>query len=113
MLLEMSLIVGSIPVGYALRKSTAAVGFTGHALSIVIYALLFLIGLNLGNNEDLLLRIADLGVQGVVIGVLSGLGSVFVVCFIFRSFFPAMPTTNIENAKAQNPTTVTSKEYNS
>ncbi len=100
MLLEMGLIVGSIPVGYALRKSTMAVGFTGHALTIVIYALLFLIGVNLGNDENLLLRLTDLGVQGVIVGVLCALGSVFIVCFVLRMFFPALPPVTEKGRKS-------------
>ncbi len=105
MLLEIGLIVGGIPVGYALRKSSFAVTTTGHALSAVIYALLFVIGLNLGNDESLLLRLADLGVQGVLIGILSALGSVFAICFLFRSLFPAMPSTTAQSGAVKNAAT--------
>ncbi len=87
MILEIGLIVVGVPLGYALHKKPKAVGFTNHALSGIIYALLFFIGLNLGGNENLLSRMGELGLQGTVIGVLSALGSVFVVCFLFRSFF--------------------------
>ncbi len=95
MILEVGLIVVSIPIGYALRKSSTLVNRTGHALTGIIYAMLFFIGLNLGGNEDLLLRLADLGIQGVVIGILSALGSVFALCFLFRSFFPDLPRPKI------------------
>ncbi len=91
MILEVGLIVVSIPIGYALRKSSLIVNNTGHALTGIIYAMLFFIGLNLGSNEELLLRLADLGVQGVVVGLCSAFGSIFVLCFLFRSFFPDLP----------------------
>ncbi len=87
MLLEIGLIVVGVPLGYAVHKKPAAVGLTNHALSGIIYALLFLIGLNLGSDEGLLARMGELGLQGTIIGVLSALGSVFAVCFLFRSFF--------------------------
>ncbi len=87
MILEIGLIVVGIPLGYAVHKKKAAVSATNHALSGIIYTLLFLIGLSLGSNEDLLARVGELGIQGVIIGILSALGSVFAVCFLFRSFF--------------------------
>ncbi len=90
------LIIGSVPIGYFLRKNSHAVNFTNRALVFVIYALLFFIGLGLGSNEELLLRLSKLGVQGIVIGVLSALGSVFAVCFVFKSFFSII-STNKDN----------------
>ncbi len=93
MILEIGLIVVGVPLGYAIHKKTRAVSATNHALSAIIYALLFLIGLTLGNNEDLLARVGELGVQGAIIGILSGLGSVFAVCFLFRSFFESKKNT--------------------
>ncbi len=85
MLLEVGLIVVGVPLGYALHKKPSAIGLTNHALSGIIYTLLFLIGLSLGSNEDLLKKVGELGLQGVIIGVFSALGSVAVVCFVFRS----------------------------
>ncbi len=87
MLLEVGLIVVGVPLGYALHKKPLGVSLTNHALSAIIYTLLFLIGVNLGGDEGLLARVGELGLQGVIIGVLSALGSVFAVCFLFRSFF--------------------------
>ncbi len=75
MLLEIGLIVAGIPVGYALRKRDAAVKCVNNALSLVIYILLFLIGMSLGGNTDLLARLAELGVQGTLIGALCAIGS--------------------------------------
>ncbi len=86
MLLEIGLIVVGVPLGYAVHKKSFAVKLTNHALSAIIYALLFLIGLNLGGDEDLLSRMGELGLQGIVIGVLAALGSIFTVCFLFRSW---------------------------
>ncbi len=96
MILEVGLIVASIPIGYALRKSKAVVGSTEHALTAIIYAMLFFIGVNLGSNEDLLKRVADLGLQGLIIGVFSALGSMVVLCFFFRSFFPSLTRAKLQ-----------------
>ncbi len=89
MLLEVGLIVVGIPIGYAIHKNKKAVSITNHALSFVIYALLFLIGLNLGANDDLISRLADLGIQGIFIGILSAIGSIIVVWFLYSIIFKA------------------------
>ncbi len=98
MILEVGIIVASIPIGYALRKFPKVVGVTGHALTIIIYAMLFFIGISIGGNEDLLLRVADLGVQGIIVGVFSALGSVFFLCFLCRRFFPNLPRTKLHES---------------
>ncbi len=89
MWVEVGLIVSGIPLGYALRKKPMAITFTNHALSAVIYALLFLIGLSLGGNEDLTARLAELGVQGVLIGILCSMGSIFATWFLYSIVFKA------------------------
>ncbi len=89
MLLEVGLIVAGIPIGYSLRNKPQVIRITNHALSFVIYALLFLIGLNLGGNDDLISRLADLGLQGVLIGALCSFGSIFVTWGIYNVIFKA------------------------
>ncbi len=89
MWVEVGLIVSGIPVGYALRKKPLAISFTNRALSIVIYTLLFLIGLSLGGNDDLISRLTELGVQGVLIGIMCSAGSIFVTWCIYNVIFKA------------------------
>ncbi len=89
MWVEVGLIVSGIPVGYALRKQPMAINFTNRALSAVIYALLFLIGLSLGGNEDLTARLAELGVQGVLLGILCAGGSIFATWLLYSVIFKA------------------------
>ena len=86
MIVEMSLIVAGIPLGYAVSKQKKTVQATSKLLTVVIYALLFLIGLNLGSNDELVVRIGELGLQGFIVGILAALGSVFVICFLLRKF---------------------------
>ncbi len=89
MWVEVGLIVAGVPMGYALRKSSKAVSITNHALSIVIYALLFLIGLNIGSNDDLIARMADLGIQGIFIGIACAIGSILAVWILYNIVFKA------------------------
>ncbi len=87
MILEIGLIVAGVPLGYALRNKPLAINITNKALSYIIYVMLFLIGVSLGGNEDLLARIADLGVQGTLIGAGCALGSALVVWAVYRFIF--------------------------
>ncbi len=87
MWVEVGIVVAGVPIGYALRNSAKAVNVANHALSGVIYALLFLIGLNLGNNDDLISRLADLGFQGIFIGIVCAIGSIFTTWLVFNILF--------------------------
>ncbi len=104
MILEIGLIVVGVPLGYAVHTYQRAVQSTNYALSAIIYALLFLIGLNLGSNEKLLARIGELGLQGTVIGILSALGSIFAVCFLLRPFLKIQQKNSVtEESTASSP----------
>ncbi len=89
MMLEIGLIVAGIPLGYMVRQKALAQTIVNNALSLVIYIMLFLIGVSLGGNDDLLARIAELGVQGALIGIGCALGSAVVVWATYRFIFKA------------------------
>jgi len=75
MLLEMGLIAGGIPVGWLLRRQEIARKAVGHLLTWTVRVLLFLMGLALGVDTQLLSRIRELGLQAAVISLLALAGS--------------------------------------
>ncbi len=83
MLAEIACITLGVPIGYALRKYSTAVAWGNRALSAVIYILLFLIGFSVGGNNEFLARLTELGVQGILIGILCALGSVLAVYILY------------------------------
>lgn len=78
MLLEMGIIVAGIPAGWLLRKSDRAKSAVGRVLTWAVWALLFLLGLALGSDDELLRQISRLGLRAAVISTLSVVG-----CLVF------------------------------
>lgn len=87
MLAEVGCIIAGLPLGYALRKYATIVRIANGMASGIIYALLFLLGVSLGSNEQLLARLGELGMQGLAIGLACALGSVAVTACIANKFF--------------------------
>ena len=85
MLLEIGCILGGVPLGYALHRKPLAVRWANHALSGIIYVLLFLMGVSLGSNTDLLARVSELGLRGLCIGLFCAAGSVLVAWMLHRT----------------------------
>lgn len=77
MITEISCIAVGIPLGFALRHRQAALRCVDRLTSWSIYALLFLLGLSLGSDDELISRAGDLGMRAVVISLCSLMGSVF------------------------------------
>lgn len=72
-------ILAGIPLGWLLRKRPLAVRTANGTASGIIYALLFLLGVSLGANEDLLSRMGELGLRGAAIGLGCAAGSLAVI----------------------------------
>ena len=92
MLLEIGCIVGGVPLGYALHKKPLAVRWANTALSGIIYVLLFLMGVSLGSNKDLLTRVSELGLRGVCIGLCCALGSALAAWILHRTLLKKVGT---------------------
>ena len=75
MLTEMSFLILGVPVGYALRKHSLVIKMTDHVLTWSVRILLFLLGLALGADADLMRRMDSLGAQGTIIGLCGIAGS--------------------------------------
>lgn len=84
MLLELGCILGGIPAGYALRHRARVVRGVNAAASSIVYVLLFLLGISLGGNHDLLERLTELGLRGVCIGLLCAAGSALAAYLLSR-----------------------------
>lgn len=85
MLVEMGCILGGIPLGYALRNRQKAVHWANRALSGIIYVLLFLMGVSLGGNTDLLARVSELGLRGLLIGLCCAAGSALAAVLLHKT----------------------------
>lgn len=85
MLMEIGCIMGGVPLGYALRSRASVVHGANRALASIVYVLLFLMGVSLGGNADLLGRLSELGLRGVLIGLCCAAGSALVAALLHKT----------------------------
>lgn len=69
MLIEMTCLVGGVPVGYLLRSRKAVVRATERSLVWSVRVLLFLLGLSLGGNDALMANLDSIGARGAFISL--------------------------------------------
>ena len=75
MLVEMTCLVGGVPVGYLLRSRKAVIRATEQSLVWSVRILLFLLGLNLGGYEELMANLGSIGARGVFISLCCLVGT--------------------------------------
>lgn len=113
MLAEVGCIIAGIPLGYALRNHVPMVRVANGMASGIIYVLLFLLGISLGSNEQLLTRLGELGVQGFAIGFGCALGSVAVTAGIAKRFFQLSTMQGAARADSAPPHSPQGSPYSS
>ena len=88
MLLEMGLIAGGIPAGWALRSNASVVKLVNEALGWTVRAMLFLLGLSLGLDDALLGQLRSLGLYALLISSFSVTGCFVAARLLGRYVFP-------------------------
>jgi uncharacterized membrane protein YbjE (DUF340 family) len=73
--IEVGCILAGIPVGYALRHQEKVVHSVDKLTMWAIYGLLFLLGVSLGSNENLVAQLGTIGVRAMVISLSCLIGS--------------------------------------
>lgn len=73
-----------IILGYFVRKKPKFLSASERLVSISVFALLFLLGVALGTNDDILTQLPKLGGYAFVLAVLAILGSVILGAILFR-----------------------------
>lgn len=77
---------GGIAAGYLLRR-IEILQKVGAPISYTIYLLLFLLGISVGHNEDIVNNLGTLGLQAFLIALAGTLGSVLAAWGIYHFFF--------------------------
>ncbi|UZP67795.1 lysine exporter LysO family protein [Desulfovibrio mangrovi] len=75
MFIEVGCILAGIPAGYLLRNRQKAVHAVDKLTMWAIYGLLFLLGVSLGSNDDLVSQLGTIGVRALVISLCCLIGS--------------------------------------
>lgn len=86
MFVVIGLMLSGVALGYLLRGKIGF-GWASKAISLAIFALLFLLGVSVGINRQIMDNLATLGVEALVITIGALAGSLFFAWLIYRYFF--------------------------
>lgn len=76
-----------IMVGFFMRKSTRVKSWTEKLTSAVIFLLLFVMGVAIGNDETIMSSLHTLGIQALIITLGAVAGSVLLAWWVYVSYF--------------------------
>ncbi|MGM9759908.1 MAG: LysO family transporter [Parabacteroides sp.] len=86
MFVVIGIMFAGIAVGYLLRK-VEILQQIGRPISYTILLLLFLLGITVGANEEIVKNLATLGGQALLLAVAGTLGSLLAAALVYRYLF--------------------------
>lgn len=86
MFIVIGLMICGIGLGYLLRNRRIA-GIS-HAITVLIWGLLFLLGLEVGHNKQIVGNIQNIGLQSAIISMACTLGSVLAAWALWHFISP-------------------------
>lgn len=86
MFVVISIMFGGIAVGYLLRR-VELLQKIGKPISYTIFLLLFLLGITVGSNREIINNLSSLGGQALVISASATLGSLVAAWVVYHLFF--------------------------
>ena len=86
MFVVISIMFGGIAVGYLLRR-VELLQKIGKPISYTIFLLLFLLGITVGSNREIINNLSSLGGQALAISASAMLGSLIAAWAVYNLFF--------------------------
>ena len=80
-------LAAGIAIGLLLISKPALHKINNHLLNWSIYLLLFLLGISVGSNAEIIKNLAKIGYEAILIAVASIAGSVILSAFLFKLIF--------------------------
>ena len=74
-------------LGYVLRNKTKFILFSNKATTLIIYMLLFLLGIGVGLNKTIVSNIGSIGLQSILLTFGAVLGSLILAYITYKLFF--------------------------
>ncbi|MFB9272813.1 MULTISPECIES: LysO family transporter [Flavobacteriaceae] len=74
-------------LGYVLKNETKFILFSNKATTLIIYMLLFLLGIGVGLNKTIVSNMANIGLQAILITFGAVLGSLILAYITYKLFF--------------------------
>lgn len=86
MFIVIGIMFGGIALGYLFRRKTI-LHTLGKPINYTIYLLLFLLGISVGGNPEIIRNLPSLGGQALLLAFAGTLGSVLAAWGVYRFFF--------------------------
>lgn len=83
----MLIMLCGILVGYLLRDRKAIPAIVSKASLYIIFLLLFIMGVSIGSNPQVIHKFGELGFWGIAIALVSTMGSVALSWVVYRYLF--------------------------
>jgi len=74
-------------LGYVLSNRTKFILFSNKATTLIIYMLLFFLGIGVGLNKTIVYNLANIGLQAILITFGAMLGSLILAYITYKLFF--------------------------
>lgn len=85
MLTVIGLMFGGIIVGFAIRNYR--LNFINHVITVLIWLLLFILGIEVGGNRQIINGLANLGMEAIVITIAAMLGSCMAAWLLWHTLY--------------------------
>jgi uncharacterized membrane protein YbjE (DUF340 family) len=97
MITVLIIMILGIGIGIISRKFPSVIKANEKLISVAIYLLLFLLGVSVGTNKEIISNLYNLGFQALIITLGATAGSIFLCWIIYKFFF------GLENSEIDNP----------
>ena len=87
MLIILVIMFAGMALGYFLRNKVKLVKLNDKLILYAIFLLLFLLGVAMGNNEQIMNNLGSIGLHAFIISIGAILGSIVLACIIGKVFF--------------------------
>ena len=81
------LLIGGILIGRLLSRQRKVIQTFDRLTTWAIYLLLFLLGISIGSNHEIISNLGSLGIKALIIAGFSVAGSILLSMIIYRLFF--------------------------
>ncbi|NOZ45922.1 MAG: lysine exporter LysO family protein [Chlorobi bacterium] len=87
MITVLILMFGGILIGYFLKNKKKIIRINDRLTMYAIFLLLFLMGVSMGSNKQIMSNLDSIGLHALLISVCAVLGSIIVAYFVGKLFF--------------------------
>ena len=99
MLTTIFMVFLGIGLGFVFRR-TPVPAIMGHGIMPVVSVLLFLLGLKIGNNTELMRELPRIGLQGLMFTLAGTLGALLALRLLWRWLGPVLPGRDAPTGEA-------------